>query len=575
MIENQEELHQRIAAYLDGELPPAEASRLEVYLASTDPALADRVAGMLADRALLKGMPRPHAPADLSSRVMEQIERQTLLRQEDDRVPAQRWWQSRAAVAAGLAIVLGGFTYFVASSVHRPPLNQGGGPVAVSGGSDKGASTIEGAATGASPKVAVGTEHGVDTRDAVAIATSPSRQVPELPPTPTTLVAVAPTIPAAATAPATAGVIPEGTQVVAADRAVSPGGGGGGVRGGGGGGRGGGGGFGAGGGGGFGGAAGGGGGGAQGGSAGPLGRGGAGGRGVRGAGGAATPMAAGLNVQNLAATQDNALLAITALSKQGNGPLVASFFAKDDQDYSRLALTLAGYAAANTNTRLNQSIINDDARVALRKVDNTNINANQDNTFNGTAINITNTGVITFDSRLEANGQVATTNGGGVQIQRNTFNQLYPDQNFGNLGNNATVQAVQQAAAKGGPYRMSLKSDQLAELAKTYRLAGMARGDLVYQFQIAGDKSLRIADVKDRADLLKQAGYDADQIAARAAIASGAAAPPAAPATMAVQNTGQIKEAQQPQTDMLDCVITMEAAPAGAPSPASAPADGQ
>src|SRR5512140_3894346 len=123
MQELPEELQQRIAAYVDGELSPAEAARLEVYLANTDPALANNVVGMLADNVQVRALPRRRAPGDLSGRIMEQIERASLLREEDPAV-RRRWWQSRAAVAAGLAVVLGGFSYFVASSVSRPPADR-------------------------------------------------------------------------------------------------------------------------------------------------------------------------------------------------------------------------------------------------------------------------------------------------------------------------------------------------------------------------------------------------------------------------------------------------------------------
>ena len=57
MSENPDELQERIAAYIDGELSPAEAARLEVFLANTDPQLAEQIIGMLADK---------HAMAHLS-----------------------------------------------------------------------------------------------------------------------------------------------------------------------------------------------------------------------------------------------------------------------------------------------------------------------------------------------------------------------------------------------------------------------------------------------------------------------------------------------------------------------------
>src|SRR4051812_30471752 len=114
MVDLPEDLQQRIAAYLDGELPPADAARLEVFLANTDPKLADMLVGMLADKVQIRALPRPNAPTDLSSRIMESIERTTLLDDvEHFATPRRPWWQSRGAIAAGIVVLLGGFSYFV------------------------------------------------------------------------------------------------------------------------------------------------------------------------------------------------------------------------------------------------------------------------------------------------------------------------------------------------------------------------------------------------------------------------------------------------------------------------------
>ena len=92
-----EDLQERIAAYIDGELPPADAARLEVFLANTDPALAQQVIEMIAHKGSLRTAPRPTAPRDLSARIMEQIERTSLLHnvEEITTTPKRRWWQSR------------------------------------------------------------------------------------------------------------------------------------------------------------------------------------------------------------------------------------------------------------------------------------------------------------------------------------------------------------------------------------------------------------------------------------------------------------------------------------------------
>jgi hypothetical protein len=119
MSENTEELEARIAAYIDGQLPPAEAARLEVFLANTDPRLAEQIIGMLNDRHRLRTLPRPAAPVDLAGRIMEQVERATLLNdaQAPDHHAPHRWWQSKAAIAAALLLMIGGFSYFVTVAV--------------------------------------------------------------------------------------------------------------------------------------------------------------------------------------------------------------------------------------------------------------------------------------------------------------------------------------------------------------------------------------------------------------------------------------------------------------------------
>src|SRR6476646_8661628 len=116
MSEITEDLEARIAAYIDGQLPPAEAARLEVFLANTDPRLAEQIIGMLNDRHRVRTLPKPAAPVDLAARVMEQVERATLLNDahSPDHHEPHRWWQTKYAIAAGLFLMIGGFSYFVA-----------------------------------------------------------------------------------------------------------------------------------------------------------------------------------------------------------------------------------------------------------------------------------------------------------------------------------------------------------------------------------------------------------------------------------------------------------------------------
>ena len=122
MKELPEDIQAKITAYIEGQLPPDEAAALEVYLANTDPAVSDLVIGMLADRHSVQNLPRVAAPHDLAGRVMEQIERSSLLAgvEHELTTPQRPWWHSRAAIAAALTVVIGGFAYFVVDAIRRP-----------------------------------------------------------------------------------------------------------------------------------------------------------------------------------------------------------------------------------------------------------------------------------------------------------------------------------------------------------------------------------------------------------------------------------------------------------------------
>ncbi len=65
MNSEREELEARIAAYIDGTLPPADAARLEVFLANTDAKLAEQVIGMIGDKHRVANLPKPRARTTL------------------------------------------------------------------------------------------------------------------------------------------------------------------------------------------------------------------------------------------------------------------------------------------------------------------------------------------------------------------------------------------------------------------------------------------------------------------------------------------------------------------------------
>ena len=121
MSEEREELEARIAAYIDGELPESEAARLEVYLANTNPAMAEQVIGMLGDKHKMQELPRSRAPEELLAHVMEKVERATLLNDVEHLAqPRRSWWQSRVTTAAAIFVLVGGFGVLVFRAVVHP-----------------------------------------------------------------------------------------------------------------------------------------------------------------------------------------------------------------------------------------------------------------------------------------------------------------------------------------------------------------------------------------------------------------------------------------------------------------------
>jgi hypothetical protein len=464
MTDLPQELQERIAAYVDGELSAAEAARLEVYLANTDPGLADVVVGMLADRVAMRGLSRPPVPSDLSARVMESIERSSLMHNVEEIVaPSRPRWQSRSAIAAGLLILLGGFSYFVVTSVMRS------GPQGPGGAGGAGSGSVAGGGGGAAsrgPMIATG-----DTRGPAPLAEMSKGRMEDLsPPQPQaagtkdesatiakgnstdgseTMLKVqsaeTPTQPAAGMNNAASGnpeiasaQLPMPANQAALDqamesaRSVQPdeatGAGGRGptmARGGSGGGRGGAGGFGGGGGGGGGGFGGGGAGGATGGTGARAGRGGGAARGAAApaAPGAAAPAtgfaqntiamdAQALAQLNQSVATDDPLRAMAALSRSGKGPLVITLAARHEEDFNKLAVAIGDF-------------VNENAAPASRR----NNDSGPLQASSGT--------LQPNESRMQAGG-AANGIGGNVQVQGgNTAGNAYAQQQqFGGFNGN-------------------------------------------------------------------------------------------------------------------------------------------
>jgi hypothetical protein len=504
MMELPEELQAQIAAYLDGQLPSDEAAALEVYLANADPVLAECIARMHADKALLQALPRPRAPQELAGRITEQIERQSLLRAPE--LPVRTpWWQSRSAIAAGLAVVVGAFSYFVASSVSRPPAEPSWAtrdksanrqladartstevsmPAPLSY-KDAMSSTNIAAAT-PPPQIARGGADVPAPAAAPPIAATPTA-VPKPDATPGSLGAE---IAAAGSTPVpnmprtdelrTAPEPPAGRALEPGE--LGTGGAGFGGRGGAGGGMGGGG-F-----GGFGGGMGGFAGGGGGGRSGAIGGRGGAGRGGRTPSSVAGPTAASTTPTNDAATKNftatttNPAQALADLTRDGSGPLLITFYARNDADYGNLASALATYAGANA----------------------------------------------TVQRRAAAEGQTPAA-------LETTPNAPVPS-------------APQpQSTTQGGPYRIALRPEQLQTLAQSYRLAIVARAGDVVQIRDAETASTRAADTEEHAGPLQKA-------------AGGEALPATAPPT---PNQADTAPTATPTT--IDCVINMQPAPRAGP----------
>src|SRR3954454_12878269 len=78
MAENVEEIEAKLAAYVDGELTPAERVEIETYL-QTNPSHRSLLQDLVAHRDLLRKLPREKAPGDCTEGFQGQLERDILL----------------------------------------------------------------------------------------------------------------------------------------------------------------------------------------------------------------------------------------------------------------------------------------------------------------------------------------------------------------------------------------------------------------------------------------------------------------------------------------------------------------
>ena len=251
--------------------------------------------------------------------------------------------------------------------------------------------------------------------------------------------------------------------------------------------------------------------------------------------------------------------------------MVVTFFARDDADYNKLANSLLALADGNSvtagNFASNQVMGGSPLRVPEQRQGTQQLTPGTPQVVGNNTTPAAGPVANTLSVNLNNDGVVVINNAGNVvQLSGGTLNgaNLGPTggraaaraggngNTFDNNANFSLPQDVRQVAAKGGPYRITLRADQLEELSKNYRLALVTRGDTVVQYQTVGDKSPQTADAQQRATLIRKAGLET-------------AATVAAPRDVA-------KGASGPSPAVIDCIITMEPAPARAastPSPAN------
>ena len=112
MAEESENIEARLAAYIDGDLPPQERIDIEQYLAA-NPSHANLIASLRQQHAQLSGLPREKSPAEVMDHIQQHLERHALLSDADDGATLRpsRWpqWTAIAAMlmlAAGLGLLV-------------------------------------------------------------------------------------------------------------------------------------------------------------------------------------------------------------------------------------------------------------------------------------------------------------------------------------------------------------------------------------------------------------------------------------------------------------------------------------
>src|SRR5882757_2757309 len=100
MSQNQEHIEARLAAYIDGELNPAERAEIEKHL-EANPQHKSLIAELSGQRDLLRALPHEKAPPEIAETIHQQLERSVLLgggEGEDAPILRISRWPHRGAI---------------------------------------------------------------------------------------------------------------------------------------------------------------------------------------------------------------------------------------------------------------------------------------------------------------------------------------------------------------------------------------------------------------------------------------------------------------------------------------------
>jgi anti-sigma factor RsiW len=116
MMDDVEQIEARLCAYVDGQLTGAEREEIERHLAAT-PSHQILIRDLIAQRQMLRRLPRESAPVDLADPLQSQLEREVLLGGEPfgecgATLPVIRWSQY-LAVAAIVLLALGLISHII------------------------------------------------------------------------------------------------------------------------------------------------------------------------------------------------------------------------------------------------------------------------------------------------------------------------------------------------------------------------------------------------------------------------------------------------------------------------------